>query len=192
MRNQTIHRGLGVALVALLAGCGGGDEIPEDALTRAREASQSMAEDLMGKLFAGLDVGGPAQAAEVCADIAQAHTAQYSTGDLFVRRVSTKTRNPANRPDLFELDQLRRMEALHDQGQLPAEVSAVAEIGDRRFLRYMKPIVLMEPCLTCHGDPEQIPAEVLALMRERYPQDQATGYEAGDLRGAFSVMLRLE
>ncbi len=58
--------GVIVLVFALLAGCNTGDEVPDEALTRARQASQAMAEDLMGKLFAGLDVGGPAQAAEVC------------------------------------------------------------------------------------------------------------------------------
>jgi hypothetical protein len=30
-------------------------------------------------------------------------------------------------------------------------------------------------------------SEVAALIRERYPQDRATGYAEGDLRGAVSV-----
>jgi hypothetical protein len=34
-----------------------------------------------------------------------------------------------------------------------------------------------------------IPASVKAVLARRYPNDQATGYNVGDLRGAVSVQL---
>jgi len=41
-----------------------------------------------------------------------------------------------------------------------------------------------EPCLLCHGAPEPaLKAEIDRL----YPQDQATGFRPGELRGAFTV-----
>jgi len=40
-------------------------------------------------------------------------------------------------------------------------------------------------CLTCHGPTESIPEDVRAALRERYPDDKATGYAVGDLRGAL-------
>ena len=45
-----------------------------------------------------------------------------------------------------------------------------------------------EPCLMCHGsglDPA-LKAEIDRL----YPDDQATGFKAGELRGAFTVTIR--
>jgi len=46
-----------------------------------------------------------------------------------------------------------------------------------------------EPCLTCHGsglDPA-LKAEIERLL---YPDDQATSFKAGELRGAFTVTSR--
>ena len=40
-------------------------------------------------------------------------------------------------------------------------------------------------CLTCHG--AALSPDVEAALAESYPEDHATGYSAGDLRGAFVV-----
>jgi hypothetical protein len=40
-------------------------------------------------------------------------------------------------------------------------------------------------CLTCHGS--NLDADIAASIAERYPEDRATGFEAGDLRGVFWV-----
>ena len=42
-----------------------------------------------------------------------------------------------------------------------------------------------EVCLKCHG--ENIDPAVKAKLGELYPNDKATGYKLGDLRGAFTV-----
>lgn len=185
-----------LALLALagLAGCSdrSHEGIPPEALQEARDASQTLADDLMGRLFAGLDVGGPASAVAICSDMAQARTSDFSTPDLTLRRVSLKYRNPADAPDLFERDQLKRLEELKAQGDMPDEVALIGDYGGQRYLRYMKPIVMARRCLVCHGDADQVPAEVRALLEEHYPGDRAMGYREGDLRGAVSVILRLE
>ena len=59
------------------------------------------------------------------------------------------------------------------------------ETGSRAF-RYMKAIPAQGPCLTCHGT--NIPAEVTAALEGAYPQDQATGFAEGDIRGAFTII----
>jgi hypothetical protein len=40
-------------------------------------------------------------------------------------------------------------------------------------------------CLGCHG--KNIAPEVQAKLDELYPEDQATGFSEGDLRGAFVI-----
>jgi hypothetical protein len=40
-------------------------------------------------------------------------------------------------------------------------------------------------CTPCHG--ERLTAAVQDAVRVRYPDDRATGYQPGDLRGAVSV-----
>jgi hypothetical protein len=40
-------------------------------------------------------------------------------------------------------------------------------------------------CLVCHG--RTIPTDVAEQLGREYPFDAARGYEAGDVRGAFSI-----
>jgi cytochrome c553 len=49
------------------------------------------------------------------------------------------------------------------------------------------PIRLVALCATCHGDATTIPAPVQERLAALYPQDQATGFRDGDLRGWFWV-----
>jgi len=46
-----------------------------------------------------------------------------------------------------------------------------------------------EPCLTCHGSGLD-PALKPEIERLLYPDDQATSFKAGELRGAFTVTIR--
>jgi hypothetical protein len=54
----------------------------------------------------------------------------------------------------------------------------------------MKAIPTAPLCLTCHGTAiePRLQAELTAL----YPQDLATGYQAGELRGAFVALRKVD
>lgn len=157
------------------------------ATMRAREVADGLGKDLQGRLLQQVETGGPLGAVAFCADSAQAFTARHAQGGVYVRRVTTKTRNPANAPDSMELRALEVFEGMQATAERPAEF--VESSGDRtaRELRYLRPIVIQERCLACHGDPAAMSPEVRDLLAERYPADRATGYRAGDLRGAISV-----
>ena len=49
------------------------------------------------------------------------------------------------------------------------------------------PITTGAVCLRCHG--KSIAPEVSSAIRAAYPNDQATGFDEGDLRGVFWVEL---
>jgi hypothetical protein len=147
---------------------------------------------MMGKLVRELKEKGPAGAVHVCADIAQKISAEHTTDDLMIRRVSLKVRNPLDEPDDYERRVLEEMEALQRDGGSPVEnVEVVAVEGEER-LRYMRPLTIKQPCLACHGPVEAMDDEVRSMLAERYPDDQAVGYAEGDLRGAISVVVQLE
>ena len=55
--------------------------------------------DLIGLLFSTLDAEGPSGAVRICAEVAQDRTASHARDGIYVRRVSQKVRNQANRPD---------------------------------------------------------------------------------------------
>lgn len=167
-------------------------EVDPAAVERARGAAKALAKGLVGRLKEELEAGGPAAAVEVCSQVAQEMAAEHSTGGLTVRRVSRKVRNPADRPDPWERQQLEELEELHRREALPDEVVEVLQEDDRRTLRYLWPIVLQPMCLQCHGDPTTFDPATRTLLEERYPEDEAVGYEVGDLRGAVSVTVDLE
>jgi hypothetical protein len=65
---------------------------------------------------------------------------------------------------------------------MPVERFAAASDGSAR---YMQAIVLQPMCAMCHGD--SLAPEVRAAIQENYPDDQATGFAVGELRGAFLI-----
>jgi hypothetical protein len=54
------------------------------------------------------------------------------------------------------------------------------------------PIRLDVKCLMCHGGPDDVLDAVKPELAKRYPQDQATGFQQGDLRGWFWVEVPAE
>jgi len=168
------------------------DDSETAALARAEEAAQALGGDLMRHLLAEMKSGGAAAAVRVCSEVAQDLAAKHSVDGLTVRRVSLKPRNPADAPDPFERAQLIELEELHRQGRLPSRVVETVETDAGAQLRYMRPIAVASACLRCHGPAEAIDPEVRRILAERYPDDRATGYASGDLRGAISVTVPLD
>ena len=168
-------------------------EIPPAALDKARSTAEALMKDLIGLLFSSLDAEGPAGAVRICAEVAQERTARHAREGIYVRRVSQKVRNQANRADGIELQKLEQLAVLHQQKSLPSELVQIRVNPDgTRQLHYLRPIVLMEKCRACHGPRDQIPPAVRELLARRYPDDQAVDYQAGDFRGAVSVRVPLE
>jgi hypothetical protein len=156
----------------------------------SREAVQAFFGDLKGRLKAALGEGGPVHAIDVCSVQAPQIAARVSEeAGWEVGRTSLKTRNPANRPDDWERSVLERFEARKAAGEDPAQMEhyeMVATDGGKSF-RYMKAIPAAEkPCLACHGS--DIAPAVAAKLDALYPTDQARGYQAGDIRGAFTII----
>ena len=44
-------------------------------------------------------------------------------------------------------------------------------------------------CLTCHGT--DVSDDVMSALQQRYPNDMATGYLEGQIRGAISLIKEL-
>lgn len=162
---------------------------PTPALSAARTAVKSLAVALQAQLGAAIQSGGLVSAVTACNTIAPAVTEEASsTSALTVRRTALRVRNPANAPDAFERRVLERFQQEMRAGADPASLEHAETVteGGRSVFRYMKAIpTAATPCLGCHGSNVQpeIKAEILRL----YPHDEAMGFSAGDLRGAFSV-----
>ncbi|QXP83903.1 DUF3365 domain-containing protein [Methylococcus sp. Mc7] len=162
------------------------DEINQTALAAdAQAAAQALGGALKAELEAALQAGGPVEALGVCQIKAPAIAERISAEKaLKVSRTSLKPRNPQNAPNAWQTKVLRDFEARKAAGEDPAKL-VYSEVADQEF-RYMKAIPTAPVCLTCHG--EQLAPAVSAKLAELYPQDRATGYREGDLRGAFVVV----
>lgn len=155
----------------------------------AKGAVQSLGGTLKGELEAAMQAGGPVEAMGIChtraPEIAKAVSAEKG---MSVSRVSLKNRNPVmGQANEWQTAVLNDFEAKKAAGEDPATI-AYAEVVDNEF-RFMKAIPTAAVCLKCHGT-ELSPA-VTAKLTELYPQDKATGYKEGDLRGAFVVVKNL-
>jgi Protein of unknown function (DUF3365) len=162
-------------------------DLPER-MTAARAVAADFGAKLLAELQQAIAAGGPVNAIGVCKTIAPQIAAEKSAAaQMSVGRTSLKLRQPKNAPDAWELQQLRTFEERKAAGENPAaiEVGEYLEKEDKPVFRYMKAIPTGPVCLNCHGT--QLSPEVAAKLRELYPEDHATGFAVGDLRGAFTI-----
>jgi len=137
--------------------------------------------------------GGPINAISVCNLSAPAIANTYSVSRGWdVGRTSLKVRNPANAPDAWERSVLESFEERKTAGEDPAkmEYHEVVRQDGVKQLRYMKAIPTAQLCLACHG--ESVDSITRTRLEKLYPEDQALGYKAGDIRGAFSISQPLD
>jgi len=159
------------------------DALPQSAKARlmeAQKAKKTLGQNLMGELTAAIKGGDFARGVEACKTaapkVAKTVSEQY---DVEVGRTSFKVRNPDNRP--------RDWAAPFVEARVTEDVVLT---GPDRTVAYLSPIKMSDVCLNCHGAADQIPAEVATMLAEKYPQDEATGFADGDLRGWFWVEVR--
>jgi hypothetical protein len=104
-----------------------------------------------------------------------------------IGRTSLKVRNESNAPDKWESTVLYEFEKRKAAGEnlKTMEYSETVKSGDKTVFRYMKPIPTAGMCLSCHGD--VLGAEITPKVQTLYPNDTATGFTVGDIRGAFTL-----
>jgi Protein of unknown function (DUF3365) len=181
-----------LAAAAMMAACGTAADAaePDSAqVGEARAVVKELGQSLKSRLMEAIKDRGPIAAIGVCKMIAPALAEKTGAAHgLKVGRTALRVRNPANAPDAWERGVLEDFAAQVKAGKDPSKLEyaeTVVDAGGGATFRYMKAIPMAaEPCLMCHGAPEPLlKAEIMRL----YPQDQATGFRPGDLRGAFTV-----
>lgn len=181
------------ALILLCAVALAAAEAPAEQEVKAcRAAIARFAGALMDELGRAMEAGGPKAAVTVCRDKAPGIAAKVSQeSGISLRRTALKVRNPENAPDAWERATLEAFQARVARGEAmdSMEASEVVTEGGRRVLRFMKAIPVKSTCLTCHG--ADVDPELLKAVRGAYPKDEAVGFSAGDLRGAFSLRMPL-
>lgn len=183
----------GLLFALLVTSVSAGADTTSDPAAEARAISMELGTRLKAALQAAVAAGGPVAAINTCHEQALPITdALGKERGWKVGRTSLRVRNPANAPDNWETavleDFLRRQAAgtpiaeIEDSGVFPVE-------GGHEF-RYMKAIPVAEACTACHGT--TIAPAVQDVIRALYPDDRATGFSAGEIRGAFTLRKRID
>lgn len=184
-------------LLPILSGCNTTPDnttataTPEPAwVLAARASATAVPPRLMAALSTAIETAGPANAIEVCKEaaprMAQAASAQSGWQ---IRRVSLGNRNPKAVPDAWERQVLQDFDRAQKAGAEPAKLErwgVVTENG-QAVRRYMRALPTQPLCIQCHGTAQQLGAGVAERLQQLYPQDHATGYTVGQIRGAMTL-----
>lgn len=144
---------------------------------------------LSSSLQQALQKGGVPEAVSYCKlaahplvdSLSRVHHAQ-------IKRTSLRLRNPANAPTPEEKEALAHFEKATQQGE---SLSPYVALLENKEVAYYAPIQVNTLCLQCHGKAgTDIKEADVELIRQWYPEDQATGYADGDWRGIWSVRLQ--
>lgn len=163
-------------------------KVPSQDIQKARSLVKTFGSDLKQILKKTMKSEGPIKALKECniqaGPISKKHS---SLSGWDIARTSIKVRNESNAPDEWESTILRQFENRKAAGESlkTMEYSETVKDGGKSIYRYMKAIPTSGLCLTCHG--RSLSDEVTKEVKLLYPNDQATGFNVGDIRGAFTL-----
>ena len=144
---------------------------------KAMAAKKALFMQLSGRLMEVMGSEGPAAAIEVCSKEASEIAAKVGEKQgVKIGRTALKLRNSKNLPP----DWAKSL--MTEDATKPQFISV-----DDNTLGALLPIELQPQCMTCHGPKDKISEEVKGQLAKLYPDDTATGFETGDLRGWFWV-----
>ncbi len=143
---------------------------------------------LSKELMAAINADGPSGAIDYCQINALPITDSVATAfGVTVQRVTDRARNPLNKADSDDINIMSQYRAAIAASE---ELKGKVLNQDNQHI-YYAPIRINGLCLQCHGSQDtDISSETLTTIQSKYPEDQATGYVAGDLRGLWKVSFR--
>ncbi len=189
---------LRLALIFALLPCSAAAQEPtsQELDARAKEAKaviKRLVTAMQAELKVAKEERGPGGAVTACQHLAPQVAADLKEETGWqIRRTALKVRNPENSPRPQEFLVLQSYVARAERGEPLAEMETVqtAVYKGERGVHFMKAIPVQKACLGCHGS--ELAPGVAEALRKAYPEDQATGFAEGDLRGAFSLFKPLK
>jgi len=120
---------------------------------------------------------------EILPAVVSRHTYErVNTDDAWVKQAVVGARQDVNEASEYEAGMIEMFSAADwDTTQGFGEV---AEIDGQRYYRYLKPIVVADGCIACHGSPAGDPDPF-------FPEYAKDGWETGDVAGAVSAAVLL-
>lgn len=184
------HLTAAMPLLALTA-CVGEAEPPaldEAAVIAASvPVAQSFQADLQAQLKVAIAAGGPKDGVSVCQQAAPAIAlAQSEASGAAVSRIAEKHRNPAGGVPAALSDAYAALKAAPVVDGQPNLQIVRTSSGAEAKVHFLSAIPMQEkPCAVCHGT--AIDPALKAHIDALYPDDLATGFKPGDLRGALLI-----
>jgi hypothetical protein len=156
----------------------------------AQQSSKLLLKTLGSNMKKNMKAGGPMQALDFCSKEAYTLTEKVNKElpkGVTVKRITLKERNPANKAEKDEIVVLEALAKLQSvNATLPKHI---VEKVDAHTYKVYKPLVINKKvCLKCHGDIQN--KKLKDEIEKRYPQDKATHYKMGDLRGAIVTTIK--
>jgi len=109
------------------------------------------------------------------------------TAGFYIKQTSLRYRNPANKPDPYEVKILKKLET-----KKVKEYWEISSYKGEKAIRYAKPLYIKKVCLKCHGIPyKEVPEHLYKKLVKDYG-NVAFNFKEGDLRGMVSVAIPLK
>lgn len=182
-----------LVLAILASGCGGTDsdpaasavssDRPPDAVRQAVEDSIAAIDQMRISLAATIDTPSVDKSTfkRVCAPVGKRAKKLGSDHNWTVQQLAEKYRNPNHTLDDEAREFYETFASSPDTTGLWVRTTRNGAEG----WRYARRITVQHSCLACHGPKEQRPD----FVKNGYPDDQAYGFKAGDLRGLYAVFV---
>lgn len=165
------------------------EPLTEEEKQQYKEQGQKIAlsvfTELSGQLQQALQEGGVPQAIEHCNLVAMPLVDSLSkVYQADIKRTSLKVRNPEDAPTAEERDLLQNYAATKAEGGALEPVV----LRQGKDIAFYAPIGIQPLCLKCHGTVGEDIAEAdYETIKRLYPEDEAIGYQEGDLRGMWRI-----
>ena len=152
-----------------------------------KESAKILFKTLEPQLKKKIKKDGFAKAGEFCANEAQKITLEVNEKlkkGVSVKRISLKSRNSLNAPSASEENILKVFDLLNSSN---VKLKPLVQ-EEANSYKFYKPLVIKKGvCLKCHGNDNTIDKDAKTFFAKKYPNDKATGYKMGDVRGAIVV-----
>jgi hypothetical protein len=161
------------AAAVVVAGEGPTEEQKEKMLA----AKEALFQRLSGRLMEAMSSEGPVAAIGVCqTEAPQIAKAISEEQGVSIGRTGVRLRNQNNQPPAWATSLV----------EAKTDTPIFVKLSNDHAAALL-PIKLQAQCLMCHGPRDQIIPDVQAQLAKLYPDDQATGFQEGELRGWFWV-----
>lgn len=154
----------------------------EDLIVKGKEIASATFVALSSELQNAMSDGGVENAVKYCNLKAMPITDSLAIKyNVEIRRTSDKIRNLSNKASAQELKTIANYKkSLLEGKQLKHQV-----VSHNDEYTFYAPILINDMCLKCHGNKSDISS--YDVITNLYPNDLATGYKSGQVRGIWSI-----